>query len=205
MPLASLFVSVIVLVVGYFVFRVFLEHRNRQFDQEKLRGYRERIRQDPNNIGAYEQLGNVAFATKHYAEAMQAYQMAVNLGYHSRVVSEQSCYRLRLLQQWQAENGNPRLKPTLPVLCQSCGAINHRSRQYCVECNAPLPADTFLGALQHGDARRACIEGGIAMALVIFLTLVCAPLDPISKFVLIMFAGGLAFWWIQHTVDGSRA
>jgi len=171
--------------------------------EDVLESFRERIALDPNNVGAHELLGDALWRAGRFEEARGAYENALAVS-TDVTPTEQSKYRLRLLETDRLEREGVLPKLARDVICPQCGALNPPDVRQCQFCHYALPVASLKEALRLPDVRRSARET-LSIALVLALCLHIFTMLPIEiKGCIIMSATVVCSWRFLQAIEGRR-
>jgi ribosomal protein L40E len=187
-------------VLGWLWWRGGVRERELRREEEEREGLRRRIELDPDNVAAYERLGDNLRRAGRLREAAQVYTDAlarvdetdaVEADAASARIVFQLQYKLRHIDEYIRAGESKRnpiqdlltahRKPQEIVFCRHCGASNAPEAERCELCGEFLPIETFAKSvsLTLGDrvSRRALIDGLVIIAVVILVLRICAGLS----------------------------
>lgn len=168
------------------------EEVRRLADRVTLR--RGAVARAPQSPAAYESLGDALRESGQYAEAMQSFEQARYLMAMDATLGSGSVAgggietKLKLTGLDITEE---RSRPSSYVaqiaarssVCRQCSTVNTPNAKYCVSCDNPLLANTFLEAWQREDLRNPILrevrEGAVICAVIGIALYICSwmPLE----------------------------
>ena len=176
---------------------------NERYEESRRQEFRNRVLSDPLNVGAHEMLGDSLWRAGRFDEARQAYERALSVATVS-TPTEQTKFRLRLLEQDRLEREGLVPPTRRDVICTQCGAINPSTYLRCENCEATLLSDSFRAAMRRPENIRAGTEMAAMLAIVALCLALVAAMPPEVKGCVMVSTAAVCIWRFLQAIEGRR-
>jgi len=176
---------------------------NERYEESLRQEFRDRVALDPLNVGAYEMLGDSLWRAGRFEEARQTYEQAVTVATVS-TPTEQTKYRLRLLEQDRLEREGLAPPTRRDVICPRCGAINPSTYLRCENCEGTLLVDSFWVAMRQPENIRAGLEMAAMLGVIAICLALVAALPGEVKGCVMISSTAVCIWRFMQAIEGRR-
>lgn len=171
----------------------------------------------PDSPAAFEKLGDAYRESGHPAEAVAAYEqaleMSANLPPEARGAGHiagsglENKLRLARFELTHDPEAHGETMRTRQQICRRCGILNAPAARTCETCGEPLPVDSFWDPMKRSDIRNPILKetGLAALKLgIVFAAVMTASWMPLEvKGVLLLSTVIVLAWKFLRTVGGD--